>query len=474
MQKQRCDEATAQQLQHAAAAHDSRQLLRTWTAWHQHTANGICLASKHRQQRLLHIALHTWLALPDTNLRLRAISVAVSRVYSQLLQGWGYRAFSSSCSEAVAAKRLARHCLRGWCVAADVSARQRHKVQARLAARTHTVLQRCFSGWRHNTWQACRRAAAVRQGELQASLTCMSAQLDTKQAQLSLLRLHQQQLVDLVKVASRSTASSGAGHSLVPSLQWQRLECDLQLQPRARHAAFALPALQPQQPQCLEVLVAPPAAANSCSSVGAEPLAASGLGQPPVAVLGCVAVFGGVAAGGSWLSDVNLLVLVEGSKTQQSCFMVSVPVPQMSAGAGSGSRIQGRPLPLPVCDFAACECGPAAFVVAGGFDGSNTTMQLQRCTLVCCPHNSQQPAAAPTAEEWVQSWGCTWEVLQPRTQRSPAGRCHHSCSWHADSQSLVVFGGYSNSRGAGCLDDVAVFNMLHMEWWCPEHAGEMT
>lgn len=229
-------------------------------------------------------------------------------------------------------------------------------------------------------------------------------------------------------------------------------------------------------------------------------------------------MFGGVGHGGGWLTDVSLLLLTDNSGgTADGCCVQSTLVPSLAPcqqgdnreGAGS-SRIGS--LPVPVCDFAACECGQAAFVVVGGFDGQSASMQLQQCTLVYVGSTEQQAADTAqsegsgrrscsskdqpsttattaaiaagavqdcegqqkqqeqlTAEAWSRRWRCSWQILQPRT-RSPVGRSHHSVCWHAASRSLIVFGGYANRQG--CMDDVQVYNMDHREWWQPEQTGE--
>jgi hypothetical protein len=86
------------------------------------------------------------------------------------------------------------------------------------------------------------------------------------------------------------------------------------------------------------------------------------------------------------------------------------------------------------------------------------------------PQQQQQQQQQPGADAvgWAQGWRCSWELLQPRT-RSPAGRCHHSCCWHADSRSVVVFGGYASMRG--CLGDVQVYSVDHREWLAPAQTG---
>jgi hypothetical protein len=286
--------------------------------------------------------------------------------------------------------------------------------------------------------------------------------------------------------------------------------------------------------------------------------------QFPAGLVGCVVVFGGVAAGGSWLTDVNLVMLTNhdsgvtgpaesGSSRSLGGLSSHVqPVP-MSLASTAQQQHSERAFqeeqdhkPQPAVDFAACACGSSGFVVVGGFNGKEASMQIQRCTLAqahrsssssssgrdgmmprqgrptshapaacstpgaaapgvgmsrstaAAPSSSSQQAAtavtaaigsapegAPAAASnhahghdssqqqspeaaWAASWECTWDVLVPRT-RSPVGRCHHSCCWHAPSRSLVVFGGYSDRRG--CLDDVAVFSMDHCEWWQPQCTG---
>lgn len=314
------------------------------------------------------------------------------------------------------------------------------------------------------------------------------------------------------------------------------------LQPRARHAAFALPALQPVPPlqlvqHHLQSMLphtqggasTRPPSADAGTSHHQSHTAAAGC---PSDLLGCLVVFGGVAAGGAWLTDVTLLV-VNGSPSTAGCGLqaVSVQTAPAQAEQTAAGRTTAGILPLPVCDFAACECGPAAFVVAGGFDGQqeaqHSGLLLQRCTLKhIAPRNSPQhgsggvatghqhsrtdsteclPASQPDADscqcvqsapapassasgaapglqsdrsnqqpasslDWAQQWQCTWELVQPRT-RTPAGRCHHSCCWHAESHSLVVFGGYAINSRQGCLSDVHVFQMQHLEWWQPSCSG---
>lgn len=141
-------------------------------------------------------------------------------------------------------------------------------------------------------------------------------------------------------------------------------------------------------------------------------------------------------------------------------------------------------LPAAVRDFAACACGHNQFVVAGGFNGDQQTLDLQLCVLT---HTNQQEDCKTGDEPgtssnqlskqhdisntmlWCRGWSATWQVLQPRN-RSPVGRCHHSICHYAAGRSLVVFGGWTNRQG--CLNDVWLFHQDHMEWWQPEIAGE--
>lgn len=227
-------------------------------------------------------------------------------------------------------------------------------------------------------------------------------------------------------------------------------------------------------------------------SLGAERAPPVGSGAR-AGMLGCLVIFGGMAAGGHWLSDVTLMPIWD-SDSSAGCSAKAVTVPQeagheatSSNAPASAAQVVNSSLPVPVCDFAACECGAAAFMVVGGFDGQHPTMQLQMCTL----SRSQEAAAAtataaarrrskpdagasPTAtaaatgSAWSQGWRCRWDLIQART-RTPPGRCHHSSCWHAESRSVLVFGGYASRQG--CLNDVQVFNMDHMEWWQPGDSG---
>lgn len=349
-----------------------------------------------------------------------------------------------------------------------------------------------------------------------------------------------------------------ADFTLAPTLQWHTISSGSQqhmLQARARHATFVLPALQPvQQLEQLQQLIDnSPRERHPHLSKGwpavhegdaqlASNLAAAHTNvnsntagcQFPRSLQGCLVMFGGISAGGTWLKDTTLLLLQANSPAAAaaaSCTIHAVSVPQWRPQGSSHSGAES--LPVPVCDFAACECGPASFLISGGFDGSSVTLQLQLCTLRRCSSSSSRQqqthvsaaehqmgvcSPAPTStdpasgkqsgqdapldrassrthpvtahpctaqpvqtadsgsatqdtdvREWAQAWCCSWELLRPRT-RTPPGRCHHSCSWHAGSQSLVVFGGYNSHQG--CLDDLHVFSMLHQAWWQPVQSGE--
>lgn len=354
---------------------------------------------------------------------------------------------------------------------------------------------------------------------------------------------------------------------MASTLHWQCLPTNCSskqplLQPRARHAAFSLAALQPgQQPLIslqqhlagsnLQSLLRHMENTSHAGHHGASfdddgsftkvaggvphdvstPACAMPAQQPqfPAGLVGCVVVFGGVAAGGSWLTDVNLVMVtnndsgvtdpadwgLSSSKSEAMCglnYRVQ-PLPMSTASASQQQQQQHRiresehglgRKPQPVVDFAACECGPSGFVVVGGFDGKEASMQIQRCTTTQAHNTSsssskqsaaaaashdtpedapaavrnhahhgdhrvqqQQPQQSPEAA-WAASWECIWDVLVPHT-RSPVGRCHHSCCWHAPSRSLVAFGGYTDRQG--CLNDVAVFSMDHCEWWQPQCTG---
>jgi hypothetical protein len=168
--------AANQQLQQQAsdAAAYSQQLQRAWVMLRQQLSAGQQQARRHRERHLLQAAVGAWVALPSTHLRLRAIAAAVSSVYDQLLLGWGLRAFCSCCSEAVAARRSVRQCIRLWGQVTAASATQRHLIRARAAARRRSVLQACFSYWLRAAWTTCRQAAALQAGELQVRPLCVA------------------------------------------------------------------------------------------------------------------------------------------------------------------------------------------------------------------------------------------------------------------------------------------------------------
>jgi hypothetical protein len=392
--------------------------------------------------------------------------------------------------------------------------------------------------------------------------------------------------VDWVAPRAVPGAVSLAELPLAPTLHWQCVPAAPGshrplLQPRARHAAFALQGLQPPQPTLQELQqylqthsvsgrhsqqhshsrsgcnagidAAQPAAAAagmdghsthrvSAGSMPVENITSSngqGRGQGadteaglhcPLEVSGCLVVFGGVGAGGGCLTDVSLAVMTDNNNNNNNsssssslvgncCVVAAVPLSCTPTPYGLQAKGAQGGMPVPVWDFAACECGPSAFVVVGGFDSSSASMQLQRCVLTYSRSSTLQGAAAaaqsatsmrrtatsgsslrvpeaaqpqqhetPNADnhhdaachtakqqqqqqsvtEWAASWACTWEVLQPQT-RSPVGRCYHSCCWHAASSSLVVFGGYASRQG--CLNDVQVYNLGHREWWQPGYTG---
>jgi hypothetical protein len=158
-----------QQQQHTTAAQAHMQLHSTWATWRRTTAAGQQLAARHHSSRMLRACLATWLQLPATNLRLRAISAAVGSVYRLLLLCWGYRAFCSCCFDAAAARRAARQCVRAWCQVAAAGLRQRHAVRARVERRRVALLQAAVRGWAHVAWRASRTAAGVQACELKVS-----------------------------------------------------------------------------------------------------------------------------------------------------------------------------------------------------------------------------------------------------------------------------------------------------------------
>lgn len=158
-----------QQQQHTTAAQVHRQLHSTWATWRAVAAAGQQRAARHHTTRVLHACLAAWLQLPAVNLRLRAICAAVGSVYRQLLQRWGCTAFLSCCSDAAAARRTARQCVRAWCGAAAAGLRQRHAVRARVEGRRRALLQAAVRGWACAAWRASRAAAAGQACELQVS-----------------------------------------------------------------------------------------------------------------------------------------------------------------------------------------------------------------------------------------------------------------------------------------------------------------
>jgi hypothetical protein len=235
---------------------------------------------------------------------------------------------------------------------------------------------------------------------------------------------------------------------LVPELQWHPVAAhpagSSALAPRARHATLVLPALQPGHCGRQHALQAAGSAAAVAGREDAAPLCDDG------GVLARLVVFGGVGAQDAWLSDVVLLALTAEDASSSSC---SVEVVQLH---------HGSPLLVPVRDCAACECGPSAFVVVGGFDSSEQcSMRLQLCEVHC-------QSQASTGSSAGRGWCVSWSEVAPRN-RAPLGRCHHSACWHAGSSSVVLFGGWCSGRG--CLADVQVFHMQHRQFWQPPHSG---
>eukprot|EP00878_Enallax_costatus_P020198 GHUV01021343.1.p1 GENE.GHUV01021343.1~~GHUV01021343.1.p1 ORF type:complete len:297 (+),score=106.96 GHUV01021343.1:284-1174(+) len=272
--------------------------------------------------------------------------------------------------------------------------------------------------------------------------------------------------------------------TVAPALRWRSLPFSTDqkhLQPRARHAVFRLEALQTSAQQ---------AATNSWQATPATATTAA-------ASIDVLLVYGGVA-GDAWLTDLNLLVLQEDMNSNcklrllpapcsnTSCCDTSSPADNSGATeaeAGHASSTEGtveQQLPIAVRDFAACACGHNQFIVTGGFDGEQQTMDLQLCVLT----RSQRQQAVHQADDvtskapdsnssdhvgtWCGGWSATWQMLQPRN-RSPTGRCHHTVCHYAEGRSLVVFGGWTNRQG--CLNDVWLLHQDHLEWWEPECTG---
>lgn len=261
-----------------------------------------------------------------------------------------------------------------------------------------------------------------------------------------------------------------AGVQFSPALAWRSLPFNpgqAGLQPRARHAVFRLDAPQPPQ----HGLQQPDTSSHTASSMGQS--CCSGTVSS-----GCLLVFGGVR-GGSWLSDLTLLVLEEEAAGDMKTSSIAVPVQQRAADDADSICSAGDAASqamLPVRDFAACACGQNQFVVSGGFGSDLGAFHLQLFEL----HRDTEAAAAAAAAAqsssgsssgWYSGWSASCSVLQSRSQApGPPGRCHHSICCYAAGASLVVFGGWADRRG--CLNDVWLFHMQHMEWWQPELAGD--
>lgn len=297
----------------------------------------------------------------------------------------------------------------------------------------------------------------------------------------------------------------------MPSLEWQLLSTGPPiLQPRARHAALVLGALQPRVvPLNQDLARTAGAAAAGLHGLNAGPPISPSACPPDL--LGCLVVFGGVGLVDEWLTDVTLVGVTDsgngccsvtllpglGTGRQQGSAEAAGMLQACDGSGSNGGSTAASIMPSPLRDFAACECGPTAFIVTGGFSSSSSeVMQLQMCTLrqqPLLPEQQQQqlpnlaaaaepgrsaPAAATITtatsassisnSQWLRGWAAQWSTLQPRN-RSPPGRCHHSACWHAGSSSVVVFGGWASRQG--CLGDVQVYQVQHNEWWQPGDAG---
>jgi hypothetical protein len=138
-----------------------------------------------------------------------------------------------------------------------------------------------------------------------------------------------------------------------------------------------------------------------------------------------------------------------------------------------------------VRDFAACACGQNQFVVSGGFGADlgafhlqlfeltrDTTATAQRDHASCnsASPSSSNDSSCGSSSSWYSGWAASCSLLQSRSHApGPPGRCHHSFCYYPGGASLVVFGGWADRQG--CLNDVWLFHMQHMEWWQPEVAG---
>jgi hypothetical protein len=194
-------------------------------------------------------------------------------------------------------------------------------------------------------------------------------------------------------------------------------------------------------------------------------------------------VYGGVH-GSTWLNDLTLLVIEEEATGGMKTSSMAVPVRDAASDSSCGSDDAANQLPLlPVRDFAACTCGQNQFVLSGGFGSDLSTFHLQLFELQKEPIpttakvlGSTTPCAASpgngssSSSDWYDGWSASCTLLQSRSQApGPPGRCHHSICCYAAGASLVVFGGWADRQG--CLNDVWLFHMQHMEWWQPELTG---
>lgn len=229
-------------------------------------------------------------------------------------------------------------------------------------------------------------------------------------------------------------------------------------EPRCRHAAAGLGVLQ-QQPW---------------EAMGALPC-----------LSGAVLLFGGVR-GLEWLSDLEVVTLL--GDRQGGVRVVAQPV-VLAPGSSPG--------PAPLRDFAACACGHSQLLVVGGLTGSGEVLDMHMCEVVACSSGSAAggggsslgttgagrgaavagaagaDAEAATCGEGSgglpRQWAVHWSRVLPRNAALPPARSHHSQAMHPEGRSLVMFGGYSSH--AGCLNDLWLFHLDHLEWWQPETTG---
>eukprot|EP00879_Flechtneria_rotunda_P015907 GHRR01016635.1.p1 GENE.GHRR01016635.1~~GHRR01016635.1.p1 ORF type:complete len:1115 (+),score=388.60 GHRR01016635.1:222-3566(+) len=481
-----------------------QQAFSQWQQLAASTAAELQQLQQSHQQKLAQHAFTYWVQLPAVQQRYEAAAAAFASTYMQLLKQWGYQAFCMQRLETHAAHVLQLHrvlaCLSAWKKLASGAARRGRLVAASIFKRQRSQLQQCCRSWIAASIAAYKQAVAEQRARVQETLTRQRLQLGRAQArdaaaqsQLLLLDEYNQQLQ--AEVAAACTGAL-AGLQFVPSFQWKSLPCEPKcepLVPRARQAVLKLAALQPAKAATADAQtpINSHAACRSGSNGGSR-------AQPTWC--GCLLVYGGVV-GDRWLTDLTLLQIEE--HKPGSFKLQSISVPHVSTitdasqmhGSAALTAQQGSmtsTLPLPVRDFAACVCSSNQFVVSGGFDGHTERLDLQLCVLqrqaaavaadsgasqLCGSTASQHSNAAAKQEASDESnndtgssgctseWVASWQLVQARN-RVPLGRCHHSICFYSRDRSLVVFGGWASRRG--CLNDLWLFHLDHMEWWQPD------